>query len=434
MKKRIIAGAMALMMSVLLAACGSTPASGTSVSAPDQEQNGDKIELVYWSMWNEAEPQGQIITQAVAAYEQENPNVDIKINWQGRDITKIIGTKLEAGEKIDIFDSPVNTILPITQDYAADLTELYAKSYPTTNGKPYEEVVLPAMTEVTRTYSREGEINAVSYAPFIQCIFYNKDHFAQAGIDTLPTTWDELMAACEKLKAAGYAPMTMDDAYMPALPGMYLARAKGSEWVSELVKTNSDEMWQDPAVLEMAQAYADMAAKGYFHPNTVSNVFPAGQQDLANGQASMYLNASWVVNELMPVTGEDFPWGQMQFPTVPNGTGSANSANYGQNAFVIHKDCENIEEAFKFAVYLTTGEWDSKYAQATYSVPAGVDSEWPVQLTDAKEVFLSVDEWMPWSGGIEDNGDLVATIRTAFTELIGGQITPEQFVQRMVDM
>lgn len=80
MKKRIIAGAMALMMSVLLAACGSTPASDTSVSAPEQEQNGDKIELVYWSMWNEAEPQGQIITQAVAAYEQENPNVDIRIN------------------------------------------------------------------------------------------------------------------------------------------------------------------------------------------------------------------------------------------------------------------------------------------------------------------------------------------------------------------
>lgn len=434
MKKRIIAGAMALSMSMLLAACGGAPSSGNSASDSQQNPSGEQIGLVYWSMWNEAEPQGQIISQAAAAYEEANPNVNIEINWQGRDITKIIGTKLDAGETIDIFDSPVNTILPATLDYAADLTELYAQSYPTTDGKPYEEVVLPAMTEVTRTYSREGEINGVSYAPFIQCIFYNKDHFAKAGIDTIPATWEELMDACEKLKAAGYAPMTMDDAYMPSLPGMYLARAKGSDWVSELVKTNSDEMWQDPAVLEMAQAYADMAAKGYFHENTTSNVFPAGQQDLANEQASMYLNASWVVNELMPVTGEDFPWGQMQFPTVPGGEGSANSANYGQNTFVINKNSKNIEEAFKFTVYLTTGEWDSKYAQATYSVPAGVDSEWPVQLTDAKEVFLSVDEWMPWSGGIEDNGDLVATIRTAFTELIGGQITPEQFVQRMVDM
>ncbi|MEG2314418.1 S9 family peptidase, partial [Brevundimonas sp.] len=44
-----------------------------------------------------------------------------------------------------------------------------------------------------------------------------------------------------------------------------------------------DEMWQDPPVLEMAQAYADMATKGYFHANTASNIFPAGQQDLANG-------------------------------------------------------------------------------------------------------------------------------------------------------
>jgi ABC-type glycerol-3-phosphate transport system substrate-binding protein len=33
--------------------------------------------------------------------------------------------------------------------------------------------------------------------------FYNKELFAKAGIDTFPTTWDELFAACDKLKAAG---------------------------------------------------------------------------------------------------------------------------------------------------------------------------------------------------------------------------------------
>ena len=193
-------------------------------------------------------------------------------------------------------------------------------------------------------------------------------------------------------------------------------------------------MWQDPAVLEMAQAYADMAGKGYFHENTGSNIFPAGQQDLANGAASMYLNATWLVNELMPVTGPEFPWGQMHFPTTPNGTGAANSANYASQVFMVNKDSKNIEEAFRFAVYLTTGEWDSKLAESTYSVPAGVNSDWPVQLADAKEVFTSITEWSPWSGGIEDNGDLAASIRTGFTELIGGKITPEQFVQRMVEL
>ncbi len=38
--------------------------------------------------------------------------------------------------------------------------------------------------------------------------FYNKDLFTQAGIDAFPTTWDELSAACDKLKAIGVTPMT----------------------------------------------------------------------------------------------------------------------------------------------------------------------------------------------------------------------------------
>ncbi|MEG0649185.1 MAG: extracellular solute-binding protein [Oscillospiraceae bacterium] len=432
--KRILALALTACLALTaFASCGAKAPSSVS-AAPSSAPADEKVKLVYWSMWNEAEPQGAVIKEATAAYMKANPNVTVEINWQGRELNKVIGTKLAAGEAIDIFDGPANTVLPAAIDHVADLTALFDKTYNTTNGKAYKDVVLNAVVETTKTYSKEGEINGVPYQPFVQCIFYNKDHFKEAGITELPKTWPEFLAVCEKLKAKGYAPLTCDDAYMPALPGYYLARAKGAEWVSKLAKENSDEMWKDPAVLEMAKAYADMAKKGYFHENITSNVFPAGQQDLANGNVSMYLNATWLVNELMSVTGPDFPWGQMHFPTVEGGEGKANSSNYASQVFAINKASANIEEAFKFTVYLTTGEWDGKMAEKTFGVPAGLDSVWPAQLADAKDVFVSIDEWIPWSGGLEDNGDLVATIRTAFTELIGGQLTPEKFVARMLEM
>ncbi len=440
MGKRMIAVVLTLCMAFALFAtgCGNTEPAKTetpdTTKAAAADQKSETIELNYWSMWNEAEPQGAVIKEAAQAFEADHPGVKINISWMGREIVNILATKLEAGEKIDLYDAPVNNVLPIAKQYSLDLTEYYEKEYPTTDGKAYKDVVLPAMIEVTKTYSNENEINGVSYAPFIQCVFYNKDQFAEAGIEKLPATWEEFLDCCEKLKNAGYAPMTCDDAYMTALPGMYLARAKGGDWVSKLVTENDDEMWKDPAVLQMAEAFAEMAQKGYFEENMSSNIFPAGQQSMANGEAAMYLNASWVVNELMPVTGEDFPWGQFNFPMVPNGEGNPNSANYGQNDICISKACENPDLAFEFAVSMTTGEMDSKYAASTYSVPAGIDSEWPVQLSDAKEVFLSIDQWCPWSGGMDDNADLIATIRTAFTELIGGALTPEEFVQRMVDM
>lgn len=425
MKRKMLALLLSLTTVVSLAACGS------GEKAPEEKEEEKKI--VYWTTWNEAEPQGQVIKEAAAAYEEET-GVKVEINWQGRDIVKVIASKLESGEEIDMFDGSVNTILPATIDYAADLSEYYEKDYATTDGKPFKEVILQAIQDSTKTYSNEGEINGVPYQPFIQCMFYNKDHFKEAGITELPKDWESFLEVCDKLKAAGYAPLTTDDAYMLSLPGCYLQRAKGSEWVSKLVTTNDDEMWKDPAVLEMAKAYEDMAKKGYFHENITSNVFPAGQQDIANGNVSMYLNASWVINELMPTTGPEFPWGEMQFPAVPNGEGAYNAANYASQVMVANKESDNIDEVFDFMVYLTTGEWDSKLAESTYGVPAGIDSEWPVQLEDAKEIFDTLEEWTPWSGGIEDNGDLTASIKTLFTNLIGGKITAEEFVEGAVGL
>ena len=425
MKQKILA----VLLSVVAIASMSVGVYGEDTS--NEKEGAD--EIVYWTTWNEAEPQGQVIKEAAAAYE-EKTGVKVNINWQGRDIVKVIGAKLESGEEIDMFDGSANIILPATLDYAADLTEYYEKEYETTNGMPFKDVILQAIQNSTKTYSKEGEINGVPYQPFIQCIFYNKDHFKEAGITELPTDWDGFLSVCDKLKESGYAPMTTDDAYMLSLPGCYLQRAKGAEWVSKLVTTNDDEMWKDPAVLEMAKAYEEMAQKGYFHENIISNIFPAGQQDIANGEVSMYLNASWVINELMPTTGPDFPWGEMQFPAVPNGEGTINAANYASQVFVANKDSKCIDEVFDFMVYLTTGEWDTKLAESTYGIPAGADSEWPVQLEDAKAIFDSLEEWIPWSGGIEDNGDFTASIKTLFTNLIGGKITAEEFVEGAVGL
>ena len=40
-------------------------------------------------------------------------------------------------------------------------------------------------------------------------IWYSKDLFAQAGITEAPTTWEELIDACQKLKDAGIAPIAV---------------------------------------------------------------------------------------------------------------------------------------------------------------------------------------------------------------------------------
>src|SRR3984957_10904086 len=45
--------------------------------------------------------------------------------------------------------------------------------------------------------------------------FYNKADFAKAGVASVPTDWNQLYAACTKLKAAGYTPMVYGNGGQP---------------------------------------------------------------------------------------------------------------------------------------------------------------------------------------------------------------------------
>ena len=52
-----------------------------------------------------------------------------------------------------------------------------------------------------------------------------------------------------------------------------------------------------------------MAEKGYFDPNIESNVYPAAQQDMVISEnVAMYINGTWLPNEVAETTPDDFKW------------------------------------------------------------------------------------------------------------------------------
>ncbi len=51
----------------------------------------------------------------------------------------------------------------------------------------------------------EGRTSAIPYSVMGAAVIYNKEIFAQNGLE-VPTTWDELIAVCDTLEAAGITP------------------------------------------------------------------------------------------------------------------------------------------------------------------------------------------------------------------------------------
>lgn len=387
-------------------------------------------ELTYWSMWNDTEPQGEAWAEIIDGFMAKYPNVKVNVQWCGRDNKKILKPALEGGETIDIFEYPLEIDL---NDYIMDLTPYVDAEYDTTGGKTFRDTLLSSLLTTPQDMTgRTDIIPAIGYKPWISVFMYNGSIFEEAGVTAEPKTWEELDAACAKIKEAGYSPITFDDAYASWLPGMYLARAKGQDWVRELVKDTTGEMWQDEAVVNMAKAFEDFAAKGYFDANVGGNKWPSGQNDFGSSKVGMYYNLSGLPTEVADLTGPDFKWGGFSYPDVPGGLGTCGKEDpAGCTMLAVNKNTADPELAMTFIAYAFSAENDALMVEKAGITPATLDTPYPAALVNIKPAFEAVEVSLKSGGDIGSNPDVAPTISENFIKLASGQITADEFVANM---
>ena len=382
--------------------------------------------LIYWSMWNEAEPQGQVIARAAQAFTQET-GIRVEINFNGRDIRNTLQPALESGEVIDIFDEDIDRVNSVWKNFLLNLDPYVNKVYPSTNGMPFNRVVNNTLINLAKE-AGGGSVMTVPYQPFVFTMMYNKDLFSRAGITVLPKTWSEFLEACAKLNAIGIPAVTVDDAYAACLFGYTISRIAGMNAALSMVARND---FSGPQVLRFGQIWEHMAKSGYVHPNAAGNVWPAGQvNEFAQGRAAMYLNGTWLPNEIRG-NAPNFNWGSFAFPAIDTGGDGIEANNYGGQSFGINKNTKHPDEAFQFIVWLTTGRWDEELARDTIGIPMGNDSAWPGQLAEAKIVVDNTTTRLPWAVGMQDDGGVNARIVENFGRLIRGDLNAQQFADAM---
>ncbi len=379
--------------------------------------------VVYWSMWESTEPQGQVIQKAIDAYMAATGNT-VDVQFKGRTgIREGLEPALEAGTVIDLFDEDIDRVNKTWGKYTMDLEELAKAS-------DYEATAIAGLMSACREVAG-GTLKSIPYQPNVFNIFYNKEIFEEAGVTAEPATWAEFLDACEKIKAAGYIPLTSDDAYIQTNIGYHLARLLGEAGVHKVV---TEGLWaEEPAVLKAAQDYQELFDKGYLSPTIGSSVWPANQNgELALGDAAMYLNGSWLPNEVKAMTGPDFQWGCFAYPALEGGVTGVEAANYGAQVFAINAKSEVPEEAFELIKYITKGEYDQLLSQESVGIPADTtNTEWPPMLAGVKPVMDSLTTRFSWAAGIEDNVDVTPIIKENFQKLCSGSIDAQGFVDAM---
>lgn len=420
-----------------LSACGSSSSSSTVASTVSSSTAAASSTAVpqrkgtieYWSSWSETENQALVLKDAADAFMSLHPNVKINFTFNGRDNRNLVVSAIEAGTQIDLMDANIDNIQKRWSENIKDVSSYMTKSYDTTDGKPYNECVIPSMLQLAGDLF-DGKTMCVPYIPQAFMIFCNKGLLEEVGVTTYPETWEELMDVCQKVKDAGYIPVTTDANYCTSWVGYYMSRRLGDAKVKELAGDTS--MWADPDVLECAQAIEDMASKGYFDPNIEANVYPAAQQDMVISEnIAMYINGTWLPNEVSDTTPDDFKWGAFAFPSVPNGVEGTEAGCYSTYAIAVNKDTDDAltDVAMEFIVFITTGEWDQAFCDRANAIPMGLDATWPENLSDAQAVLNSYTQRYASQTSIITNSDSKQIIADACLKLMGGTYNAEQFVE-----
>ena len=239
MKRRMMALVMSgVCAASLLAGCGSsgTAATTATTAAPEAESASTEADAASTSEDVATGTDDKTITvscqtgvgqqeswEAVAkAYEEKHPDVKVDVDLKA----------------VEGYDQWVQTAFT-TEDPKADIVNINLAGNTKTgksinysdyidNDSPYSDGTWGEQFDVSkqRKTGATGAFDALSLESVQVLWLYNKDIFEKVGVEP-PTTWDELVNVCQKLKDAGYQPI--------AMPGNYDSFYSGTMgWLSQI--------------------------------------------------------------------------------------------------------------------------------------------------------------------------------------------------------
>ena len=251
------------------------------------------------------------------------------------------------------------------------------------------DAVFPAaMVESAATY--DGSKYLIPFGYHVAGMFYNVDTLAEAGVD-VPTTWDELIAACGTLNEAGITPIAIGS--MNRWPAQFwfdylLLRTAGPEYRASLMA--GEASYEDAEVVAAMEMWAEAAAAGCFTNDANAFDWTDAAADVASGEAAMNLMGTWITGTfagmdppLEPITGYDF----FEFPTIDPDI--PNAVVGPVDGFAVAAEAKNLEGGKALLAFLTDPEVQTTWALGQGAIPPNVNSDTSA-LNDVMKKALDV--------------------------------------------
>ena len=310
MKKKLLSVILSVaMVASLLAGCGGktettteSTASTESAATEKTESTGEaapaasgEVQEITWMFWDDLDATEDLISkgykETVDRFNKDYEGVYhvTPITTNLEEYYSKLNALVAAGETPDCFIVSPGPNLDVYVDpgVAADLTD-YLKAdgwMDTFNGGE------GAFSQ--QTY--DGKIYAVPLNIAAACVFYNTEMFATAGITEMPTDWDGMLDACQKLQDAGYTPLTISagTAWCLSMLAGYLCDSEGVDLDALNGGTAS---WLDANVVSAANKMVEISK--YFQPTAAGDTNDVATANFYNEEAAMLIQGSWAIAQI----------------------------------------------------------------------------------------------------------------------------------------
>ena len=261
--------------------------------------------------------------------------------------------------------------------------------------------------------------------------FYNKAAFAKAGVSAVPTDWSQLFAACKKLRAAGYMPLTYGNGGQPLGAEFYpwydmSYMMIGSYPVSEWLKLYSGQIpWTASVNSAQLSTWAKLKSSGCTNSDVLTKTNNLG--DFETGKAAMMIDGTWDTQKFTDALGDKVAAFVPPFSSTP----IKGVVDYAGDGLSMTTYTKHPTEAAQFLTFMTTPQAGA-IVNAAGLIPAikGMSTSNPVNQQMLN--FVSQDHMTAYP--MLDNvvqPNVVTTGSKVLPSVLNGTMSPSAALQNM---
>lgn len=319
-----------------------------------------EVTIEYWQYFYESKI--NLIDELIVEFEAQNPGIKVKhVNFPYDTFSEQVGASVPAGTGPDVLNLFYGW-LPMYRD-AGFLQPLPEKYFPM---EQIENDFIPMVEAV----KMDGQYWALPTAVRSLALFYNVDHFAEAGFSEAPQTWQELLDMAVALTKRSSRGALVNAGYAWNVTGQdwhlfreVLLRQWGVQPISDDNRTVT--MNSDPAAYEVMEWWIDWSRK-----------YGVGEEEgrgwyrdaFIGGRASMMIDGSFALGTV--AGNPNLNWKVAELPVREIGGEKSNFGSFWAHAITRNATGEKLEAAAKFVQFITSPEVQKVWLERVGELPA----------------------------------------------------------------